>query len=92
MPIFQQEIKDGREVFTSSYLDLLGQPSFLFGKGIVSTLDFTQNHLLDYKDIPLIQHTAQVDVGSAGSPLMIKSEEFEGGYGCGCKYLESLDS
>ncbi len=80
LPIFQQEIKDGREVFTSSYLDLLGQPSFLFGKGIVSNFRFYSKSFADYKDIPLIQHTAQVDVGSAGSPLMIKSEEFEGGY------------
>lgn len=77
---YQDEVKDGEEVFTASYPAFGDNPSWQYGKGVVSNSKFYSPVFEDYKDISLIQHTAQADAGSSGSPLLIKSADAEGGY------------
>lgn len=57
-----------------------GYPSWQFGMGIISNARFYSPIFADYKDIPLIQHTAQADAGSSGGPLLVKSPESQNSY------------
>lgn len=65
---------EGRDVFTAGYPGLGDNPSWQFGKGIVSNAHFYDEELSKVGgNTILIQHTAQIDAGSSGSPLLIQS-------------------
>lgn len=65
---------EGRDVFTAGYPGLGDNPSWQFGKGIVSNSHFFDEELSKVGgNTILIQHTAQIDAGSSGSPLLIQS-------------------
>ena len=64
-------VRDGDEVFSAGYPGIGGNPSWQFGKGIVSNAEL----YLSDSTIALIQHTAQIDKGSSGSPLLVHSGE-----------------
>lgn len=56
------------------------RPSWQFGQGIVSNANALIKSLTNSKELPLIQHTAQVDAGSSGGPLLIRDEQAATGY------------
>lgn len=60
-------LAEGTIVFSAGYPGLGGTPSWQFGQGIVS------NARLEWPDAPFayLQHTAQVDKGSSGSPVLV---------------------
>lgn len=65
---------EGRDVFTAGYPGLGDNPSWQFGKGIVSNAHFYDEELSKVGgNTIVIQHTAQIDAGSSGSPLLIQS-------------------
>lgn len=65
---------EGRDVFTAGYPGLGDNPSWQFGKGVVSNAHFYDEELSKVGgNTILIQHTAQIDAGSSGSPLLIQS-------------------
>ena len=65
---------EGRDVFTAGYPGIGDNPSWQFGKGIVSNAHFYDEELSKVGgNTILIQHTAQIDAGSSGSPLLIQS-------------------
>ena len=65
---------EGRDVFTAGYPGIGDNPSWQFGKGIVSNAHFYDEELSkEGGNTILIQHTAQIDAGSSGSPLLIQS-------------------
>ena len=65
---------EGHDVFTAGYPGLGDNPSWQFGKGIVSNAHFYDEELSKVGgNTILIQHTAQIDAGSSGSPLLIQS-------------------
>lgn len=74
----KQDVKDGDDVFTASYPALENKPSWQFGKGVVSNSKFYSETLTGDENVSLLQHTAQIDAGSSGSPLLVKTAD--GGY------------
>ncbi len=75
-----QSITDGTTVFTAGFPALEERPSWQFGQGIVSNANALIKSLTNSKELPLIQHTAQVDAGSSGGPLLIRDEQAATGY------------
>lgn len=72
LSIYDGSIEDGTEVFTAGFPGVTGKPSWQFGKGIVSNSQFYNDLLTNDSNRWVIQHTAQIDAGSSGGPLLIK--------------------
>lgn len=72
LTFFDEKIADGDEVYTAGYPALADMPSWQFGKGIVSNNSVFEA-FYDSIKVRVVQHTAQVDPGSSGGPLLIKS-------------------
>lgn len=72
--ISKKKIVDGTDVFTAGFPGLGNKPSWQFGKGIVSNSEVYDKEFTNDKDTYVIQHTAQVDPGSSGGPLLVKSK------------------
>ena len=69
-----ETLTEGHDVFTAGYPGIGDNPSWQFGKGIVSNAHFYDEELSKVGgNTILIQHTAQIDAGSSGSPLLIQS-------------------
>ena len=66
-------LNDGDEVWSAGFPGLSGNPSWQVGQGIVSNVSLR----IPNNDFAYIQHTAQVDRGSSGGPLLVKTS---GGY------------
>ncbi|HIZ25878.1 serine protease [Barnesiella sp. An55] len=80
LDITRQPIADGMTVFTAGFPALGDKPSWQLGQGIVSNANALVQSLTQGKDLPLIQHTAQVDAGSSGGPLLIRDEQAATGF------------
>lgn len=65
-------VNDGDEVFTAGFPGVSGKPSWQFGKGVVSNSEFYNEALTNDINRSVIQHTAQIDAGSSGGPLLVK--------------------
>jgi serine protease Do len=63
--------QDGMEVWSAGFPTLGGQASWQLGKGIISNSAIQREELADPQITPVIQHTAQVDRGSSGGPLLV---------------------
>jgi serine protease Do len=74
------KLRDGSDVFTAGFPGLGSDPSWQLGRGIVSNADVYIPELTNDTDVNLIQHTAQVDVGSSGGPLLVASAGSPFGY------------
>lgn len=72
--IYNKQIPDGTDVFTAGFPGLGNKPSWQFGKGIISNSEVYEKELTNNDNIYVIQHTAQVDPGSSGGPLLIKDK------------------
>ncbi|MCQ2229725.1 MAG: serine protease [Bacteroidales bacterium] len=68
------ELKDGMDVISAGYPALVDNPSWQFGKGIISNPHVEESFMGDSVKIAAIQHTAQIDPGSSGSPLLIEKK------------------
>lgn len=80
LAISNQEITDGTSVFSAGFPALEEKPSWQLGQGIVSNAHALIKSLTNRKELPLIQHTAQVDAGSSGGPLLIRDEQAATGF------------
>lgn len=65
-------LKDGQDVYSAGYPALGNAPLWQLGKGIVSNADVNTGNLGDKDSIFVIQHTAQVDAGNSGGPLLVR--------------------
>lgn len=72
------ELKDGQEVWSAGYPGLGSEPLWQFGKGVVTNSNANIKDLLDPQISSLIQHSAQVDSGNSGGPLLIESSSKSG--------------
>jgi serine protease Do len=72
--------EDGSEVFTAGFPGMGGKPSWQFGKGIISNSELEMPGFDDEIKTIAIQHTAQIDRGSSGGPLLIADATQESGY------------
>lgn len=72
---------DGDEIWTAGYPGLLSKPSQQLAKGTVSNNRAKVEELADPALFKLYQHTAPIDGGSSGGPLLVKDAKLPGGYG-----------
>ena len=70
---------EGVEVYSAGFPSIKNNPSWQLGKGIISNAHFPMESL-DNKRIFTIQHTAQVDRGSSGGPLLISDNTQPSGF------------
>lgn len=73
-------VQDGDDVWSAGYPGLANEPSWQLGKGIVSNSRAKIKQLLDPSISVLIQHTAEVDGGNSGGPLLVKASGESSGY------------
>lgn len=73
-------VNDGSDVFSAGFPGMKGKPSWQLGKGIISNSVFPMKTLDDEMNFNVIQHTAQIDRGSSGSPLLIADANEASGY------------
>jgi serine protease Do len=73
LPLSQGGVEDGLDVYSAGYPGLGGSPLWQFGRGIISN----SSVIIPPSDNdgrergPWIQHTAQIDAGNSGGPLLI---------------------
>lgn len=67
-------VVDGTNVWSAGFPGLGDEPAWQLGNGIVSNDNLVNMELTDSVHIAVIQHTAQVDPGSSGGPLLVLKE------------------
>lgn len=75
IPDFEMEISDGDQVYAAGYPSLLGEPSWQLSQGIVTNYRAEIDRLVDPDISHVIQHSASIDPGSSGGPLMVMDED-----------------
>lgn len=72
---YSADIKDGQEVFSAGYPGLGVSPLWQFGKGVISNKEVNSGHFGNKDSLLIIQHTAPVDAGNSGGPLLVKGND-----------------
>lgn len=75
LTIFHQNIEEGSDVYSAGFPGLAGKPSWQLGRGIVSNSSVKNDMFSGTEKYGAIQHTAPIDPGSSGGPLMIKKDD-----------------
>lgn len=65
-----REVHDGDEVWSAGYPGLSGEPSWQFGKGNITNEAARVHDLIDPDLSVILQHSAPVDPGNSGGPLL----------------------
>lgn len=73
-------LKDGTEVYSAGFPSLQKKPSWQFSKGNISNGKAEIEELIDPSVSYVIQHTAPIDSGNSGGPLLIPDSESKLGY------------
>lgn len=73
LELSEAALTDGQEVWSAGFPGLGDQPVWQFGKGTVTNARARIKDLLDPEISTIIQHSAQVDSGNSGGPLLIAS-------------------
>ncbi|UTC75489.1 serine protease [Treponema sp. OMZ 792] len=71
---------DGADVWSAGYPGLGGKPLWQLGKGTVTNSKARLSNAVDPKKSFFIQHSAPIDSGNSGGPLLIKSPNSPSGY------------
>lgn len=71
---------DGSDVWTAGFPGLAGEPVWQFGKGSVTNSAARIKELIDPEVTTLIQHSAQIDAGNSGGPLLVADSKSATGY------------
>lgn len=66
-------LNDGDEVWSAGFPGLLGEPSWQFAKGNVTNSMAKVEKLVDPDVTHLVQHSASIDPGNSGGPLLKKT-------------------
>lgn len=74
------ELSDGDEVWSAGFPGLLGRPGWQFAKGNITNRRAYIKELIDIKLSHIIQHSAPIDPGNSGGPLLIKDDSAPLGY------------
>ncbi len=70
--LFADEVpSDGTDVWSAGYPGLGGDPAWQFGKGNITNSRARIEELMDPEKSTLIQHSAPVDPGNSGGPLLV---------------------
>ena len=73
-------VRDGDEVWSAGFPGLGSDPMWQLGKGTVTNARAKIKELLSPDISTLIQHSAQVDAGNSGGPLLTADSKSEAGY------------
>lgn len=79
LTLSSQKAEDAEDVFTAGYPGLGDKPSWQLGKGIVSNSSLRVDDWIQSKNA-IIQHTAQIDPGSSGGPLLRRNPNAPRGF------------
>ncbi|MBR1536648.1 MAG: trypsin-like peptidase domain-containing protein [Treponema sp.] len=74
------KLSDGQNVVSAGFPALGNEPVWQFGKGSVTNASARIKDLIDPAVSTVIQHSAQIDGGNSGGPLLIESKTFAIGY------------
>ena len=80
LPIYSGKLSDGQDVVSAGFPGLAGEPVWQFGKGSITNSAARIKDLIDPSISTVIQHSAQIDAGNSGGPLLITSKSAETGY------------
>lgn len=80
LPISTALPADGVDAWSAGFPGLLSRPSWQFGKGSVTNRAARIPELADPEETALIQHSAPIDPGSSGGPLLVASASSPLGY------------
>lgn len=80
LTLWYGKVNDGDDVWSAGFPGLGTDPVWQLGKGIVSNSSARIKELLDPSISTLIQHSAQIDAGNSGGPLMVASSKNSAGY------------
>lgn len=72
LSLYVRNVDDGQEIFSAGYPDLLGSPTWQLAKGVVTNFSTPVPSIVDPKICRLVQHSAAIDPGSSGGPLLRK--------------------
>lgn len=73
-------VSDGDEVMSAGFPGLGSDPVWQFGRGNVTNANARIKELLSPSISSIIQHSAEVDAGNSGGPLLIKDSSQASGY------------
>jgi len=71
---------DGQEVWSAGFPGLMGQAGWQFARGDVTNGQARVPQLIDPKISYVIQHSASIDPGNSGGPLLLKNAKSPVGY------------
>lgn len=74
LSFYNKEVFDGREVFTAGYPALGENPIWQFGTGNITNSYVDGKEFLGTENTFVYQHSAQVDSGNSGGPLLVKEK------------------
>lgn len=74
------ELQDGDSVWAAGFPGLLGEPGWQFSMGNITNRRAKLNDVTNDKLEYLIQHSATIDPGNSGGPLLIKDDSEESGF------------
>ncbi len=75
LDFYNGELSDGDTVFTAGYPGLMGKPVWQFGNGTITNASVEVEEMIKPEFSSLIQHSAQIDGGNSGGPLLIKTAD-----------------
>ncbi len=74
------KVNDADQVWSAGFPGLGGEPVWQLGNGVVTNSVARLKELVDPSISTLIQHSAQVDGGNSGGPLLVTDSKAKGGY------------
>lgn len=80
LSLYAGTLTDGQDVVSAGFPGLGGEPVWQFGKGSITNASARIKDMIDPSISTVIQHSAQVDAGNSGGPLLIESKAANGGY------------
>jgi len=82
LTFLDRAVEEGDDVYSAGFPGLGITPIWQFGRGMVSNSSVRFPKSIDDETLmgPFIQHTAQVDAGNSGGPLLIAWSGVQGGY------------
>jgi len=82
LTLLTRQIEEGEEVFSAGFPGLGSTPLWQFGNGRISNASarFPKSRTDETLMGPFIQHTAQIDSGNSGGPLLVAMRNAPSGY------------
>ena len=80
LSFYAGKVYDGQDVVSAGFPGLGDEPVWQFGKGSVTNSAARIKDLIDPAISTVIQHSAQIDAGNSGGPLLVASKSAATGY------------